>query len=233
MVSLDKAVVARFQSHGERFEILVDPYLASKLKEGQPVDMSEVLASETVYRDASKGEKTSEELLKKVFGTTDIYEIARKIITKGTVQLTAQQRREIKEKKKKQIISIIARNTINPQTGTPHPPKRIEKALEEARVNIDIYKSAEEQIPHIMKELKKIIPIKFERREIAVKVPPEYASAVYYSLREFGTVKEEEWQGDGSLIFIIEIPSGIEGEFYSHLNKLTKGNVQTKLLRKL
>jgi len=174
MVSLEKAVIARLQSHGEKFEVLVDPYLAAKFKEGQSIDISDILAAEAVYKDSGKGEKVSEELLEKVFGTTDIKEVAKKIILKGNVQLTAQQRKEMKEQKKKQIISLIARNTINPQTDTPHPPKRIENALEEIRANIDIYKSAEEQIPNIIKDLGRILPIKFEKREIAVRIPPEY-----------------------------------------------------------
>ena len=232
MVSLEKAVIARLQSHGEKFEILVDPYLAAKLKEGQDINISDILASEAIYKDSGKGEKAPEDLLKKVFGTMDIFEIAKKIIIKGNVQLTAQQRKEMKEQKKKQIVSLIARNTINPQTDTPHPPKRIENALEEIRANIDIYKSAEEQIPNIIKDLKRVLPIKFEKREIAVKIPPEYSTSVYHIVHEYGSIKQEEWQPDGSLVFVIEIPSGIENEFYSHLNKIAKGNVQTKVLKK-
>ena len=81
MVSLDEAVIARYSSHGEKFEILVDPYLAAKLKEGQDVDFDELLAVEVVFKDAHKGEKAPEELLSKVFGTTDVKEIAKKIIS--------------------------------------------------------------------------------------------------------------------------------------------------------
>ncbi|WP_456472713.1 ribosome assembly factor SBDS [Methanocaldococcus sp.] len=232
MVSLEEAVIARYSSHGEKFEILVDPYLAAKLKEGQNVDFDELLATEVVFKDASKGEKAPEELLIKVFGTTDIKEIAKKIILKGQVQLTAKQREEIREQKKRQIINIICRNTINPQTDTPHPPHRIEKALEELRINIDIYKSAEEQVPEIVKKLKRLLPIKFEKRDIAVKIPPEYASKAYSFLYKFGAVKQEEWGSDGSLIVLIEIPSGIESDFYAQLSKITKNNFQAKVLKK-
>ncbi|ENN96573.1 RNA-associated protein [Methanocaldococcus villosus KIN24-T80] len=208
MVSLEEAVIARLTAHGEKFEILVDPYLAAKLKEGLNVDMDELLAIDVVFKDANKGEKAPEELLMKVFGTTDVKEIAKKIILKGHVQLTAKQREEIREQKKKQIITIICKNTINPQTDTPHPPHRIEKALEELKINIDIYKSAEEQVPEIIKKLKRVLPIKFEKRDIAVKIPPEFAGKAYNVLHHFGSVKQEEWANDGSLIVLIEIPSG-------------------------
>ncbi|WP_017980995.1 ribosome assembly factor SBDS [Methanocaldococcus villosus] len=232
MVSLEEAVIARLTAHGEKFEILVDPYLAAKLKEGLNVDMDELLAIDVVFKDANKGEKAPEELLMKVFGTTDVKEIAKKIILKGHVQLTAKQREEIREQKKKQIITIICKNTINPQTDTPHPPHRIEKALEELKINIDIYKSAEEQVPEIIKKLKRVLPIKFEKRDIAVKIPPEFAGKAYNVLHHFGSVKQEEWANDGSLIVLIEIPSGVESDFYTQLNKITKGNFQAKVLKR-
>jgi ribosome maturation protein SDO1 len=232
MVPLEKAVIARLQSHGEKFEVLVEPYLSAKFKEGQKLDISEILASEDIYKDSGKGEKVPDELLEKVFGTTNKKEVAKKIVLTGTVQLTSQQRKEMKEQKRKQIISLIARNTINPQTDTPHPPNRIEKAMEEVRANIDIYKSAEEHIPGIIKDIRKLIPIKFEKRDIAVRIPAEYSTTAYHSVSNYGTIKREEWQSDGSLVLIIEIPSGIETEFYGHLNKITKGNVQTKILKR-
>jgi len=232
MVSLDDAVIARLQSHGEKFEILVDPYLAAKFKEGQPIAISEILASEEVYKDSGKGEKVPDELLLKIFETLNPLEIAEQILLKGQVQLTATQRKEIHELKRKQIVSLISRNTINPQTDTPHPPKRIENAMEEARISVDIYKSAEEQIPKIIKELRKLLPIKFEKRDIAIKIPGEFAGTAYHTLHDYGSTKQEEWLGDGSLVLVIEIPSGIESEFYLHLNKLTKGTVQTKVLKK-
>ncbi|MBP2172274.1 ribosome assembly factor SBDS [Methanococcus voltae] len=233
MASLDNAVMARLQSHGEKFEIYVDPYLAAKFKENKSsVDISDILASENIYKDISKGEKAPEELLMKVFETLDSKKIAEKIILKGQVHLTSEQRKEMQEQKKKQVISIIARNTINPQTDTPHPPKRIENAMNEARVTVDLYKSAEEQINDVIKKLRLILPMKFEKREVAVKLGGEYAGTVYHSLSEYGTIKKEEWLGDGSLVFVIEIPSGIENEFYMFLNKITKGSVQTRVLKR-
>ena len=47
-----------------------------------------------------------------------------------------------------------------------------------------------------------------------------------------GTLLQEEWQKDGSWIGLVEIPAGIQGEFFDMLNKKTHGNVQTKILRR-
>ena len=79
MVKLEDAVIARLEHGGEKFELLVDPYIALDLKHGKDVKFEELLAADTVFKDARKGEEKSPESLKKVFGTTDISEVAKKI----------------------------------------------------------------------------------------------------------------------------------------------------------
>ena len=107
MVKLEDAVVARYTYQGNRFELLVDPRLAMELRKGKEVDFEELLAIDEVFKDALRGERQSESLVKEAFGTEDIKEIAKRIITKGELQLTTEQRRELREKKKKEIIQII------------------------------------------------------------------------------------------------------------------------------
>ncbi|MEM2802178.1 MAG: ribosome assembly factor SBDS, partial [Archaeoglobaceae archaeon] len=141
MVSLEKAVVARLRKGGSDFEILVDPYLARDLKEGKEVDFEDLLAVDEIFKNARKGERASNEELQKIFGTTNVKEIAKTIIIEGEVQITAEQRKEMLEAKKRQIITFISKNAIDPRTNAPHPPARIERALEEARVHVDIFKS--------------------------------------------------------------------------------------------
>jgi len=233
MVSLEKAVVAKLRKGGMDFEILVDPYLARDLKEGKEVNFDDLLAVEEVFKNARKGERAPNEELQKVFGTTDVREIARTIIIEGEVQITAEQRREMLEAKRKQIVTFLSKNTIDPRTNTPHPPARIERALEEAKVHIDIFKSVEAQIKDIVKTLKPILPLKFEEMEVAIKVPPEYAGKAISVLYKFGGVTKEEWQRDGSWICLMRIPSGMYGELMDLLGRITKGEALTKILRRI
>ena len=233
MVSLEKAVVAKLRKSGMDFEILVDPYLARDLKEGKEVNFDDLLAVEEVFKNARKGERAPNEELQKVFGTTDVREIARTIIIEGEVQITAEQRREMLEAKRKQIVTFLSKNTIDPRTNTPHPPARIERALEEAKVHIDIFKSVEAQIKDIVKALKPILPLKFEEMEVAIKVPPEYAGKAISVLYKFGGVTKEEWQRDGSWICLMRIPSGMYGELMDLLGRITKGEALTKILRRI
>ncbi|MDY6964453.1 MAG: ribosome assembly factor SBDS [Halobacteriota archaeon] len=230
MSTLDDAVIARLK-RGGRFEILVDPDGALALKKGDEVNIEDILAVEDVFEDAHKGDRVAEEDLLKAFGTKDILDIAKNIIETGEIQLTTEQRRKIQEQKKKKVVDIIATNAINPQTNTPHPPSRIERAIDEAGVHIDIFKSSEDVVSEVMKKIRPLIPIRFEEVKIAVKVPADYAAKSYGDLRGFGQVVKEEWQNDGSWIGVIKIPAGLQDELYNLINHLTKGDAETRLLK--
>ncbi|HID27847.1 MAG TPA: ribosome assembly factor SBDS [Methanosarcinales archaeon] len=230
MVTLDDAVIARLKKHGKNFEVYVDPDGALNLRKGEEVKIEDILAVEEVFENASRGDRPAEEDLFKTFGTTDIFKITAEIIKHGDLQLTSEQRKQIQEYKKKQAISIISRNSINPQTKAPHPPSRIEKAIEEAGVHIDPMKTVDELVTIIMKKIRKIIPIRFEEVEIAVKVPVQYAAKSYGEIANFGQLVKQEWQSDGSWIGIIKIPAGLQTDFYGLVNRLTKGDAETKLL---
>jgi len=146
------------------------------------------------------------------------------------VQLTAQQRKEMQEEKRKKIIATITREAINPQTKLPHPARRIEIAMEEAKIHVDPFKSVDEQVKTVLKAIRTLIPIRFEKVQMAIKIPGDFTGKVYNVIPEFGTTKREEWQQDGSWIAVVEIPGGMQDNFNRKLNELTRGQVETKLL---
>ncbi len=231
MVALDEAVIARLKTHGKTFEIFVDPDGALALKRGEPVKIENILAVEDVFSDARNGDRPAEQDVLSAFGTTDAVKVAEKILNEGELQLTTEQRKKMQEDKKRQVITIIAQNAINPQTKAPHPPARIEAAMEEAGVHIDPMKRVEEMVDITMKAIRPIIPIRFEEVKIAIKLPPEYAAKAYGGVTKFGNLIKQEWQNDGSWIGVISIPAGMQDELYSLLNRLTKGSAETKLLK--
>jgi ribosome maturation protein SDO1 len=230
MVTLENAVTARLEYFGEHFEILVDPDLASDFKRGQNINIEDILVVEEIFKDANKGDKASEEAMIKAFDTTDHLEVAAAILHKGQIQLTAQQRKEMQEEKRLKVISTITREAINPQTKLPHPARRIEIAMEEAKVRIDPFKSIDEQVNTTLKAIRTKIPIRFEKVKVAIRVPGDFTGKVYGIIPEFGTTTKEEWQKDGSWVAVVEIPGGMQENFYNKLNELTRGQVETKLL---
>src|SRR5216117_4228802 len=174
----DKFTTARLSKGQDHFEILVKPQPALDYKLGKPIPLSQVLMIEEVYSDSGKGTRASEEKLRKHFGTRDPVKVAEEIMKSGELQLTTDQRRQLSDEKRRQIISIISRNAIDPRSGAPHPPLRIEQAMGQIRLSIDPYKSAEEQSKMVIEELRPILPLKIEQMRIAVKVFPEHAASV-------------------------------------------------------
>ncbi len=243
MVRLEDAVVARFKKGKKVFEVLVDPYGAENVRGrrgknaesgteeiGEISEISEILAVEEIFEDASKGERAKEDDLRAVFGTTDVREIALRILKEGEIQLTTEQRRRITEEKRRAVIDRISRICVNPQTNTPHPPTRIEIALKEAKFHIDAMKSIDSLVKDAINALKPILPIKVHTNEIAVKIPAAYTGRIYEIKRNYEIIKEE-WQPDGSFIAILRVPAGMKDELFALLNEITRGEVETKILK--
>lgn len=231
MVDIDKAVIARLKSHGTVFEIMVDCDAALKLKEGQDISMDDILATDKVFFDAKKAMLASETRLVAAFETSDINEIAKKIIKKGDIQVTSEHRSKFRDQKRKKIIAIIHRNAIDPRTMTPHPVERINLALDEAKIRIDEHKGAEEQIDLIVKELRPVLPIRFEKRQIKIRIPPTHAGKAYSAISGFGKVISENWLTDGSWSGTIEVPAGLQADLIDQLNNVTQGNVETEVVK--
>jgi len=227
----EKYTTARLTIAGEHFEILVNPQAALDYKLGKPVGISQILFIDTIFTDASKGMKPSDEKLLVAFKTTNPLQIAETIMRRGALQLTTEQRRQLVEDKRKQIVAFICRHCLDPRTGLPHPPLRVEQAISQIRIAIDPFKDAEEQAREIIQALRPVLPLKIEQIRIAVKIPPEFASRAYGSIKGFGTIKQEEWQANGSWVAIVEMPAGLHGDFLEKLGKITQGTTQTKILK--
>jgi len=230
MVSVDKAVIARLMKAGKKFEILVEPELAVSVKGGKEIPADDLLAVPEVFEDVGKGTRVPAADVNKFFGTSSIQKIAEKIIREGDVQLTTEQRNKMQEEKTKAVAAIIAKNGLNPQTGAPHPQDRILRAMEQARVRIAIEKSADEQVDAVLKLIQPIIPIRFEKISVAIKIPSAHAGRAAGVIRNFGTPSREEWAGDGSYMAVVEIPAGMQTELFDKLNSLTHGEAVVKNL---
>ena len=230
MASLDNSITAHMEINGERFEVMVDPDLALAYRLGQKKELNNVLTVDEVFKNFRKGERHTTSSLQKAFGTTDVVAIAERIIRNGELALTTEQKRKMLEEKRKQIIAILMRECIDPRTGAPHTQLRLEQSMEAARVHIDGFKDAASQVEDVMKALRPIIPLKVERVRVAVKVPPEFAQRMYGTLKGYG-IQKEEWARDGSLIVVLEMPAGMQGEFYDKINRATAGAAETKMMK--
>jgi len=230
MVDIDKAVIARLKKDNKIFEILVDCDKALEYRDGKSVNLNDIIAVDDIFKDVKKGDKASEHDLMSVFKTSDVLDISKEIIKTGEIQLTAKHQTKIREEKKKRIIDIIRRNAVDAKTGLPHPPQRIENAMEEAKIHIDEHKTAEEQVEDVLKKIRIILPIRFETKELQVVIPAKFAGQSYYILKKYKMLKDE-WLSNGNLQATIELPSGVVDDFFNDLNKICHGEIESKILK--
>ncbi len=228
---MDGMVIAYMESHGHKFEIIIEADFVDEVKSGDGADILEHMPEDSIFKDARKGERASEDAINQVFDTDDVAQIATQIIKKGQVQLTTDQRRQMTEEKRKQVITMIAREVINPQTKMPHPPQRIELAMDEANVQIDPFKSVNIQVKEVVDALRSLLPISFEKVRMAVKVSAVDYGRCYGDIKNFGTVVREEWQNDGSWIGVVEMPGGLQTDFMSKIGEKTKGAAEIKVIK--
>ena len=233
--------LAKLKVHGENIEIVVDPDMAVEYKTalrlrkekdmaevGEP-DVRDVLRSEEIFHDAHKGELASEHFLQDTFGTSEPIDVAKKILLDGEIQLTAEYRKSILDAKRKQIIEIIHRHAVDPTTGMPHPTSRIERMLEGVHFRVDEYKKADDQVQDALHALKPVMPIKFDVKQIQVKIYGDTAHKVYGSLKQHKVIRES-WNTDGSLTMVFEVPAGLRVEFVDKINEMTHGGAEVDII---
>jgi len=210
-------------NEGNDFEILVDPDLAkeSKLK-GKEHEIERLLFVQEVFTDAGAGERASTDQLEAEFDTRQIMEAAEQVFEEGQMQLTTDQKAEIRQEKYRKLIDMIARRVQNPQTGNPHPPKRIENALDDTNFHVQAMDDIEEKFDEAVDLLKPIIPISLEEKTMAVKIPNDKTGKAYDILQQKTDLEEEQW-GNDYFYAKITMPAGVLQDLMRDIQKVTGG----------
>ena len=217
--------IARLRSGKLTFETMVELNSAMKLKKGEAVNINDVIRDTAVYTDLKKGMHAGKAELENVFGTTNFPSIVEKIVKKGEVEVTQDFRDEAVEQKRKKVIDFLIRNAVDARTGRPFTPDILESALKQSGVKIE-NKPVEVQINGIVEKLSRIIPVKIETKKIHVKIPAQHTGKVYGLIQEYK--EKEEWLGNGDLSVVLNIPIGLQMEFYDKLNSVTHGSAMTE-----
>jgi ribosome maturation protein SDO1 len=221
----------RLTIEGEHYEILVNPDSALSFKQGRNVEPSAVIAVDEVYSDSRKGLRANSEKLKAHFGTDDHAKAALEVLRRGELNLTQEQRKRLTDEKRKAIIAAISKNFVDPRTLLPHPPTRIDNAMQEARVTVDPFQDPNEQMKTIVESLRTILPMKSEKIKLSVKVAAQYSGQAIGVLKNYGEILKEDWLADGTLSAIVEIPAGGQPGLLDRLGSTTKGAAQVTVVK--
>ena len=100
---------ARIKRNGKNFEILVDEDIALKVKKGEE-GVSAAVLTDSIFYNLKSGEHASLEDLETIFETTDMLDVAEKIIKNGEIVRTSASLSEDQEKKYKQVVDFLHKN---------------------------------------------------------------------------------------------------------------------------
>lgn len=212
----------------KHYEILVDLELALKLRKGEPVNIQNVLLANNIFTNHKSGEKAADSDLMAAFGTSDVLAVADRMVKKGDIQLPKEYKDEQQDNRRKQVVDWIVKNAVDAKTGRPFTSQIIEKALEQAKVNVTNV-PLDQQISGITESLKTIIPLKVETKKLALTIPAQYTGRVYGVVNQYK--EKEDWLADGSLKVIVNLPVGLQSEFYDKLNAVTHGAALSEELK--
>ena len=133
-------------------QVFVDKTLYPEFMDGKKSIRDISLLDNVILEDESK---MSEALTMEVFGTTDIWVCMEEATRNGDPQYSVQDRREMTEKKRKQIVEYIVKTYIDGKTRLPHPATRVENGMNTIKgLKIDLNASVSKQGDEIVKSLK-------------------------------------------------------------------------------
>ena len=169
---LTNIAVVRYKTHGLRFEIACYKNKVFDWRQGSEQDLDEVLQTEQVFVNVSKGVMAKEKDLKKAFGKNfTMEEVCKEILKKGghrfdshsqqvfsltdatptptgELQVSDRERALQLDSRLRDVASIIVEKCVDSNTRRPFPHALVERALKDPKIRFipDNRKSAKQQM---------------------------------------------------------------------------------------
>lgn len=170
-------------------------------------DLSEVLQTETVFSNVSKGQVAKKEDLIKAFGKDNQVEICKEILAKGDLQVSEKERHSNLESAFKEIATMVADKCVNPETNRAYPVTIIEKGMKDAHYSIKPNKNVKSQALDVIKLLKEHMPIEKAQMRVKIMISNCKDKKIRFDeLPKLLKVKENEsWEGgNGQITALID-----------------------------
>lgn len=180
-----------------KFEIACYPNKVLNQREGLEDDMSQVLQTETVFTNVSRGDIATNEDLINVFGTTNHLKVCKEIIKEGHLQVSSKEREYITESLQRDVVSMLTQMTMDAVTGFPLTSTQIQAALDDIHYHITAtgalrgsrstkYRDEEDEMKMIardcVKRLETELPNRIARVSMLIKL----------IMKEVGSITEQD-----------------------------------------
>jgi len=209
-------------------EVMTKPGSVLKYRAGK-LGFDNVLQSDDIWKNSSKGERAANADLMTLFGTDTPRQCLEIILNEGEVNLTAAERKEKVDKKKREMVTYVNKYFVDPRNGLPHPVTRVEQALQELNFHVDPETPVERQIQDLLKKLPDVLRIKKQgEMEGVVSVPNQHIGVCSGVLHALATVNNEEYGGSGCDYRIAVVPADYD-RLVAELTRVTKGDFQINM----
>lgn len=204
-IRLTNVAVVRMKRAGKRFEIACYKNKVVSWRNKTETDLDEVLQTQNVFTNVSKGEFAKKEDLVKCFGHDDVEKICKQILDKGELQISEKERSNQLESALKDVATIVSEKCINSETKRPFPVSIIEKSMKQIHFSVNPKKNTKQQALEVIKKLKEVLPI--ERCMMKLRIVTHKRNKD--KLRELASdIESQQIEGDGVLEVIMSIDPG-------------------------
>ena len=223
-VKLTNVAYVKLQSHGQRFEIACYRNKVLSWKNKVETDIGEVLQIDKVYTNVSRGILASTEHLMEVFGSINQLECCKKILERGEMQVTEQEREALVESTFRDVVAIVADKSVNPETNRSYTTTMIQNAMKQLHINVVTSRSVKAQALEVIRKLKEVMPIARASMALRVVSPiPEEATMKSKIIEDLGLQILKESRTADMVYLDIRIDPEMYKKIEESVQTLTKG----------
>lgn len=225
-VRLTNVAVVRMNRGGKRFEIACYRNKVVNYRQGLETDLSEVLQTDRVFTNVSKGQFANQHDLEEVFGTRDEHVICQTILDKGTLQVSDLERSQQLENTAREIATTVANTCVHPTSQRPYTVPQIREAMRSAEFAVHPTRTVKRQYLDCVKLLqaKNILPLERAKMKLLLIYPMEQTASVDSALTTLHIVPAERSSTENeSHVVVLVDPS-----LYRDLDAIAK-NVNGRL----
>jgi len=171
-VRLTNVAVVRMNRHGKRFEVACYRNKILNYRQRIETDLTEVLQTDRIFTNVSKGQFASSKDLVTAFGTSDQDAVCQIILDKGQVQVSDMERNAVLENTAREVANMVVTKCVHPVSNRPYTINQVRSAMKQAEFSIQSTssRSVKQQFLDCVRVIqeKKVLNIQRAKMELAI-----------------------------------------------------------------
>lgn len=178
--------LVKYKHKKKTFEIACYRNKVVNWRAGVEADLDEVLQTDVIFNNVTRGIRAKAKDLKRAFKTTDKDEICKIILAKGELQISDKERDVALNNKFLDVARIVADKCVHSKTGRPCPVSMVQSLMKKFHFSVKSKQSAKKQALDCIKFLEKKTDIARAKMLILVNISNESLTEVREQLTTLG-----------------------------------------------